>query len=367
MKQIAKRWVIAAAALAVASGARGDQLTLTNGDRLTGKVVDSNAKELLFDSELAGRVTVKWDSVTAVTTTGPVAVGLADGQMLRGTVVTDGTQWIVRTEKAGPVVVGKPAIQYLRSSEQQAVYEAELNRLRDPGLTDLWTGVVDFGYSATRGNARTANVTTAASADRVTPRDKIGVRFTSVYASNRTAGTSLVTANAIRGGASYSLDLTGKVFAFASVDLEFDEFQALDLRFVPAGGLGYHLVKNERGYVDLLGGMSMNREFFANGLRRTSAEALLGDEVSWKLNDRLTLKQKLTVYPNVSDAGQFRVNFDLTTVTALWRWLSWQFTVSDRYLSNPVPGRRKNDILYTTGVRLTFTKPETPPLLSPVR
>ena len=50
------------------------------------------------------------------------------------------------------------------------------------------------------------------------------------------------------------------------------------------------------------------------------------------------------------------MNFDLSADTALWRWLSWQFTASDRLLSNPVPGRRKNDILFTTGVRLTFAR-----------
>jgi putative salt-induced outer membrane protein len=117
----------------------------------------------------------------------------------------------------------------------------------------------------------------------------------------------------------------------------------------------------------LFGGVSMNREFFATGLRRTSGEALLGDELSWKLNDRLSLKQKMSVFPNMSEAGELRVNFDLTTVTALWKWFGWQFTVSDRFLSNPVAGRRKNDVLFTTGLRLTFAKPEAPQLLSPVR
>jgi putative salt-induced outer membrane protein len=356
--------VFGAAALTIA---RADQVVLANGDRLTGKVVDSNEKQLLFESEAAGRVTIKWELVAGVTTTAPIAVGLADGQMLRGTLATTGEQWTVHTDSAGAVTIARPAIAFLRATEQQAVYDAELNRYRNPGLTDLWTGLVDFGYASTRGNARTSNVATSANVDRLTSRDKIGVRFTSVYASNRTAGRGLTTANAIRGGAGYNLDLTKKIFAFVSVDLEFDEFQALDLRFVPAGGLGYHTIKNERGFFDLFGGVSMNREFFSTGLRRTSAEALLGDELSWKLNERLTVKQKMSLFPNVSDAGEFRANFDLTTVTALWKWFGWQFTFSDRFLSNPVAGRRKNDVLFTTGLRLTFAKPEAPHLLSPVR
>jgi hypothetical protein len=38
------------------------------------------------------------------------------------------------------------------------------------------------------------------------------------------------------------------------------------------------------------------------------------------------------------------------------RWLSWQLTVSDRFLSNPVFGRQRNDVLYTTGLRLRFAR-----------
>jgi hypothetical protein len=31
-------------------------------------------------------------------------------------------------------------------------------------------------------------------------------------------------------------------------------------------------------------------------------------------------------------------------------------SVSDRLLSDPAPGRKKNDLLFTTGLRLTFAR-----------
>ena len=46
----------------------------------------------------------------------------------------------------------------------------------------------------------------------------------------------------------------------------------------------------------------------------------------------------------------------LGAVTNLNRWLSWQVTASDRFLSNPVAGRRRNDVLFTTGLRLKFAR-----------
>jgi len=41
-------------------------------------------------------------------------------------------------------------------------------------------------------------------------------------------------------------------------------------------------------------------------------------------------------------------------VTKLSRWLSWQLSLSDRLNSNPIPGKKKNDVLFTTGLRFTF-------------
>jgi hypothetical protein len=62
------------------------------------------------------------------------------------------------------------------------------------------------------------------------------------------------------------------------------------------------------------------------------------------------------LFPNLSDGGQYRFQFDATAATKLKAWLSWQVTVSDRYLSNPLPGLKSNDELLSTGLRVTFGK-----------
>ena len=187
-------------------------------------------------------------------------------------------------------------------------------------------------------------------------RDTIAVHFTSLYASNKVAGKSVLSANSMRGGINYDLNLRPRLFAFGSVDLEFDEFQGLDLRFVPAGGLGFHAVKGERTALDLFGGGALNREFFSTGLKRTSGEVLAGDDLVYKLSSITSLHQRLVFYPNVSRPGEYRTNFDLSTVTTLKKWLAWQLSASDRFLSNPLAGRKRNDFIFTTGFRVTFAK-----------
>jgi hypothetical protein len=62
------------------------------------------------------------------------------------------------------------------------------------------------------------------------------------------------------------------------------------------------------------------------------------------------------MFDNLSNSGAYRLNFDLSSVTTLKKWLGWQLTASDRFLSNPLVGRQRNDLLLSTGFRVTFGK-----------
>ena len=334
--------------------ALADQITLKNGDRLTGTVVKSDDKGLVIKSEFAGTVTVQWAAVESISADQVLFLTLKDGQTVAGTVTTAAGKFEVETKETGRVTVAKDAIQLLRSKDEQAAHLAEVERFRDPGLLDLWSGTADAGLSLTRGNADTLTVALGANAARTTRRDKTSVYFASLLAKNNTAGPSLTTANAIRGGLRYDINLSSRTFAFGFSDLEFDEFQKLDLRLVLGGGFGWHVKKSERTLFDVFGGGSLNKEYFSTGLRRSSGEVLFGEELTHKLSGRVSFKERAVIFPNISEGGEYRLSFDASAVTQLSRWLGWQVTVSDRYVSNPLPGIKKNDLLLTTGLRVSF-------------
>jgi putative salt-induced outer membrane protein YdiY len=329
-----------------------DQITMKNGDRFTGAVVKLDGKNLVFKSDYAGNITVPWDAVAAISSTMPLSITLQDGQLVVGQVTTADNKLVIQTRDAGTVTASRESVQMVRSQAEQA----EADRYRNPRITDLWAGFVDFGYAAARGNSTTNNLNVSANATRATTRDKTEVAFTSLYASNKVSGKSVVTANAIRGGIGYNLNLTPLTFAFASLDLEYDQFQGLDLRFAPAGGFGYHALKTDTTVLDAFGGGSLNREFFSSGLTRSSFEILGGEDLTYKLSAITSLHERLSFYPNITRTGDYRINFDLSAATTLKKWLSWQLTASDRLLSDPLPGRKTNDFIFTTGLRVTFAK-----------
>ena len=89
---------------------------------------------------------------------------------------------------------------------------------------------------------------------------------------------------------------------------------------------------------------------------RKKRRVYLGETFNAKLNNRTTITEVFNLFPNVSDTGNYRFQFDATAATKLKNWLSWQVTYSDRFLSNPLPGFKTNDLLLYTGIRLTFGK-----------
>src|SRR5919199_28530 len=337
-------WVVMLVSV-LCSEAWADQVSLKNGDRLTGELIKFEGDKLTLKSDLAGEVKIQWDAVERITSDRPVYVTSTDGRVLVGTLATTDGHIEVQTADAGKVALAKDAIQLIRSKEEQAAYEAESARQSRAA----WNGSADAGLSATRGNADTLVISLGSQAARTTRRDKLSFYAASLFARNSTSGVSVTTAEAIRGGARYDRNISDRLFGFVLTDLERDKFQLLDLRL----GLGYHARRSERTRLDLFGGASYNREKFSTGLRRNSAEALAGEELSYKLSENTTLAQRAVLYPNLSEFGEYRFAFDLTGVTKLTGQLGLQATVSDRFQSDPLPGVKKNDLLLTTGLRVT--------------
>jgi len=318
-----------------------DEVILRNKDRISGKILKFDEKELTIQTQFAGDVRIKRDGILSISTDEVVQLTLKNGE-----------------RRAAKLTAKENAaeLKLFRNAAEQTAYEEAQRRSRKPRFDEMWAGSFDLGYSQARGNSDTSTVSSSLQATRGTPRGTLKANFTSLYSSNGSSGQSVLTANAVRGGIKYDGNFTPKWYSFASQDFEFDQFQGLDLRLVPSGGLGIHGINRKESKWDFFAGASVNRESFDTGLERISAEILAGNELRHRISPIFTLQEKLVFYNNVSAAGNFRLNADISLGAALLRWMSWQVTTSNRYLSNPLPGRQTNDILVTTGVRITFAR-----------
>jgi putative salt-induced outer membrane protein YdiY len=341
-----------------------DTLVMKNGDKLTGTYVTTTDKGVVFKSDLAGEVTVALENITEVQTNELVTLTTKDGKVLTGKLETAGANVAIAPLTGEPARIALDEVAAVRSLEGQARYEEEERRKINPEFLDLYNGSYDFGVAFARGNAITDSFNNTARLNRVTDRDKFGIYFTQINSSAtfRDASglaSSETTANAIRGGWAASRNLGGtksRGFFQGFNDYEYDAFLGLDLRTVLGGGMGYNLVRNDRGFLTLSGGGAWNREKFDSRIAsdpnpRSSAEVYVQQEWVYKIGRIWSVNEKFVVFPNLTKLGDLRMNLDATLAASLTRIFGFQVTVSDRYLTNPPDGRRRNDIIFTAGIR----------------
>jgi small nuclear ribonucleoprotein (snRNP)-like protein len=76
-----------------------DQVTIKNGDRITGSIVKKDAQVLTIERDVFGLVTIPWDQVQTLLADRPVHVVLSDGRAVQGTLTSK--QQAVEIESSG--------------------------------------------------------------------------------------------------------------------------------------------------------------------------------------------------------------------------------------------------------------------------
>ena len=338
-----------------------DQITLKNGDHLSGTVVKSDGKTLVLHTDAAGDITIKFDAIDQISTEQELHVGLKDGKTAVGAVTTSDGKLEVASKSGGTVEAPKEEVAMIRGEKEQAAYDKSLH----PGLLHGWNGGINVGFALARGNSQTENLAVAFNAIHPTLNDKITMYTSSIYTKNDLASPSTV-ANVAQGGIRYDHDLNPRLFWFAGADFMADALQGLNLRSVGSTGLGFHAIKNERTVLDFMAGGTFTNENYTETnptappptrkLVHNFGGLTLGEELMHKLGESTVLSQKLAFFPNLTDTGQYRGTFDLGTVTKLNKWLGWQNQFGDVYVSNPPPGKKKNDVIFTTGLNISFAR-----------
>ncbi len=343
-----------------------DQITLKNGDHLTGTVVKSDGKTLVLHTDAAGDVTFQFAAIQEIKTDQQLHISLKDGKTAVGPVTTTDGKIEIATKTGGTVEAPKEEVTLIRNDAEQKAYDKSLH----PGLMHGWNGGANVGFSMARGNSQTENLAVAFNAVHPTLNDKITLYASSIYSKNDLPAPGSVGANLVQGGLRYDRNVNPRLFVFAGADFMANALQFLDLRASYSGGFGYHAMKSDATTLNFLGGINYTHETYSNGAEvlpvttppvyasygKTNkfAALTLGEEVNHKLGKTTVITQNLYFYPDLQDTSQYRGTFDFGTVTKISKWLGWQNQFSDIYVSNPPTGAKKNDLVLTTGLNFSF-------------
>jgi putative salt-induced outer membrane protein YdiY len=227
-----------------------------------------------------------------------------------------------------------------------------------------WRGAIGAGLSLTSGNSKSSAFNLNGEAVRLTEQDKARIYGTALYGKNRdnATGNESESANMQRVGGRYDYNFTPVLFGFGGIDFERDKIAKLKFRVAPSVGLGAHLIKNANTTFDVFGGVGYISDkfigpIFIDGSNRTSynrAELLLGEASTHKLTSTTSFRQSLTVYPNLSNRGEYRAVFDAGLSVAMSSTVNLTVGLIDRYNSDPGTTVKKNDLLFVTGIGVKF-------------
>jgi putative salt-induced outer membrane protein YdiY len=349
--------------LFVALNLFADQITLKNGDHLTGTIVKGDGKSVVLHTDAEGDITIQLSSVTEIKTDQPLHIGLKNGKTVVGPVTGSDRKLEVETKNAGTVEAPEADITVIRNDAEETAWE----KAQHPGLLHGWTGGANVGFSVARGNSETENLALAFNAVHTSANDKWTLYATSVDTTNDLATPSTV-ANLETGGLRYDHNLGARAFVFGSADYMANALQFLDLRSIYSGGFGVHVIKNTKTTLDVFGGAAYTHETYSNGtpipgtpffvsygMTSRFVALTLGDQLTSQLGKSTVLTQSANFLPDLQQTGQYQALVNVGTVTKLSKVLGWQNQFNDIYVSNPPIGTKTNDVVFTTGLNLTFS------------
>ena len=214
-----------------------------------------------------------------------------------------------------------------------------------------WRGSVGASLSSSSGNKNSVNASLSADAVRQRGHDKLVASVLSLYGRTETDGVEELTASRFLAKTRYDRDFSDLTYGFVGYDLEKNKLNDLKWRHSPSIGAGLHLRKTETFTFDVFTGYSYNRETLYSGGKRSFDEVLFGEETTHKLAEDTSFRQRLVVYPNLSDSGEYRLVFDAGFLAPLLGNWNLTLNLTARYQSNPPPGVQKSDTLVFAGVQ----------------
>lgn len=318
---ITRRWVgvlvgvVCAGWLGVGVAA-ADEVFLTNGDRLTGVVVQEDDQQVTVEHPVLGRVTVSQSFVARV----------------------------VR-EPADAAATPQP--------RQQPVVEAaaEIEPEQEPSP---WKREAELGYAMTKGNTNTEQLTGKVKGERKRELDLLTLQADSLYSSTK----KKMDAQKYGGAARYERDLAEDSLWYQSyaVDLLHDRFANIQWRGTPSAGVGYRWADTEDWKLKTeLGAGWEHTEYRDNTDTRDEATLIPRLVAQKRLFEKATLSQELTSWhPLGSRSGEYRLKSETALTNPLSEKLSLRFSVIDEYNSDPTGASEKNDLRITSGLVAAF-------------
>jgi putative salt-induced outer membrane protein YdiY len=311
-----------------------DVVVISNGDRLTGTVVEVYDGKLTLDTDYAGTIKISWGKVEAVETEHLVRLRFHDDRVVEGRLVA-GAKGELRFQEEG-----KPA--------PEAFQKGQLERLNEPGT--VWHGHLTLSSKMEGGNTRSTALQLTGEMLRETENTRLVVRGN--YGHETKSDVETEDNYYVLG--KFDLHLTTAWFAYLSDEVRRDKFEDLTYRNVISAGPGYLVYRGDRFDLRVEAGPAYITEEISDGTSDSWFGGRAAVHFRFQLPFGLEIRDDFVYWPNLEQWTNWQLHNELSLNTRIGQ--GWHFSVSlftDRD-NHPELGRQKEDHKFLVGIGYRF-------------
>jgi hypothetical protein len=353
-----------------------DVLIFANGDRLTGKLDSVTAGNVVFNSDMAGTLTISIDKIKELRSGAEFAL-LRKGDQVGKTHVPEGSVAVADgnltlTPAAGqpPAVVPAKNVNYLID---RATFDKQANH--QAGFLSGWGGTLTGGAnierSTTSGTTFSAGLSLVRAIPTVPwmlPRNRTTFDISESYGNLSTpvippttppTPPSVVLTSIFHADAERDEYFSPRLYALADTTFDHNFGQGLQLQQVYGVGIGYTAVKSAKQELDLKADVHYEKQQYisttVNGVVTTTPSVnIIGTTLFEGYNRTLPRKmvftETLDVLPAWNDSNAYSANLTAALSLPVFKRLSATVSVADNFLNDPATYYKKNSFQFITGV-----------------
>jgi hypothetical protein len=354
-----------------------DVLIFANGDRLTGKLESVTAGNVVFNSDMAGTLTISIDKIKELKSGAQFAL-LRKGDQVGKTHVAEGSVEVANgnltlTPPANqpPAVVPAKDVNYLID---QATFDKQDNHKAPflSGWGGTFTGGANIERSTTTGTTLSAGLALVRAIPTVPwmlPRNRTTVNVLESYGKLSTpvippttpaTPASVVVTSIFHTDVERDEYFSPRLYALADVSFDHNYGQGLQFQQVYGGGIGYTAIKNAKQELDLKADVHFERQQYittpVNGsvVTTTPSVDLIGttffEGYHRDLPRKIVFTESLDVLPAWNTPKDYSANLNASLSLPVFKRLSATVAVADNFLNDPAQYYKKNSFQFITGV-----------------
>lgn len=340
-----------------------DSLTLTDGEKLTGKLVRATGASLTFHSDAVGDVTVPWAKVKELSSVRKFAV-IPKGFVFKrhegekDSLVPVGTISVADQKIAVSPGGGAPAQSVATGTTGYVVDSGEFEKaLHNPNFFEDWKGSLTGGVSLVEATQTSETFTGAVHLARAIPtQDWLAARnrtlfdFTSSYGKIDQPNTPTVKTNLVHFAAERDEYYSARAYILGQADFDHNFSQGLSLQQTYSVGTGWTAVKSANQTLDLKATASYISQRFNGASSKSLIGSIFGETYHRKLPAGIVFDEHITLIPAWNNTNAYSANGGASLTMAVYKRLALNISALDTFLNDPPPAFRKNSFQFTMGV-----------------